>query len=101
MAVDGSRWQFLRRAPNRLAPRDAIENEFFARALQHISLALPRFVKLSNCGAREFAVSLGPDGGRKIFSNSARVVNGTVSDIDSCHYDTSGAGEVAGECSSR
>jgi hypothetical protein len=29
---------------------------------------LPRFVELSNRGAREFDVSLDPHGGRKIFS---------------------------------
>ena len=38
-------------------------------ALQCISRALPRFVNLSNRTAREFDVSLGPDGGRIIFSN--------------------------------
>jgi NAD(P)-dependent dehydrogenase (short-subunit alcohol dehydrogenase family) len=42
--------------------------ESVARALQHISLALPRFLNLSNWAACEFDVSLGPDGGRKIFS---------------------------------
>jgi NAD(P)-dependent dehydrogenase (short-subunit alcohol dehydrogenase family) len=42
--------------------------ESVSRALQHISLALPRFVNLSNWAACEFDVSLGPDGGRKIFS---------------------------------
>ena len=42
--------------------------ESVARILQHISRVLPRFVNLSNWAAREFDVSLGPDGGRKIFS---------------------------------
>src|SRR6202035_5615288 len=42
--------------------------ESLTRALQSIRLALPRFLKLSNWAAREFDVSLGPDGGRKIFS---------------------------------
>jgi hypothetical protein len=42
--------------------------ESVVRALQLVFLALPRFVKLSNCGAREFDVSLGHNGGRKIFS---------------------------------
>ena len=42
--------------------------ESVSRALQHISLALPRFTKLSNRRACEFDVSLGPDGGRKISS---------------------------------
>jgi hypothetical protein len=32
MAADGSRWQFLGRSPIRLAPRDAIDNEFFRMA---------------------------------------------------------------------
>ena len=32
MAVDGSRWQFLGRSPIRLAPRDAIDDEFFRMA---------------------------------------------------------------------
>jgi hypothetical protein len=32
MAVDGSRWQFLGRAPSRLGQRDAIDNEFFRMA---------------------------------------------------------------------
>jgi hypothetical protein len=41
-----------------------------AGALQCIPVALPRFVKLSNWAAREFDVSLGPDGGRKIFSKN-------------------------------
>jgi hypothetical protein len=31
------------------------------------------FVRLSNSAAREFDVSLGPDGGRKIFSKVRRV----------------------------
>ncbi len=42
--------------------------ESVVRALQHIFLALPRFVNLSNWAAREFDVSLRPDGGRKISS---------------------------------
>jgi hypothetical protein len=36
-----------------------------------MSEVLPRFVSLSNCTAREFDVSLGPDGGRKIFQKKA------------------------------
>jgi hypothetical protein len=27
MAADGSRWQFLKRTPSRLAPRDAIDSD--------------------------------------------------------------------------
>jgi hypothetical protein len=42
--------------------------ESLTRALRSIRLALPRFVNLSNWAAREFDVSLGPDGGRKIVS---------------------------------
>jgi hypothetical protein len=41
--------------------------EIRSRAPQGIPLALPRFVKLSYFGMCEFDVSLGPDGGRKIF----------------------------------
>jgi hypothetical protein len=47
--------------------------ESIERALKDRQLALPRFVKLSNSAAREFDVSLGPDGGRKIFSKVMRV----------------------------
>ena len=42
--------------------------ESVAGAIQDIQLALPRLVKLSNRGAREFDVSPGPDSSRKIFS---------------------------------
>ena len=39
-----------------------------SRAFQDISRTLPRFVGLSNRSARVLDVSLGPDGGRKVFS---------------------------------
>jgi hypothetical protein len=42
--------------------------ESVVRARQDIQLALPRFVKMSNFGGREFDVNLGPHCGRKIFS---------------------------------
>jgi hypothetical protein len=42
--------------------------ESVGRIPQTIQLALPRIVKLSNWVAREFDVSLGPDGGRNIIA---------------------------------
>jgi hypothetical protein len=36
---NGNRWQFLGRAPSRVAPRDAIDEEFFGRATKPSSLS--------------------------------------------------------------
>jgi hypothetical protein len=51
-----------------LAPGVPKAFESVAGAFQCIAETLPRFVNLSNWGAREFDVSRGADGGRKIFS---------------------------------
>jgi hypothetical protein len=40
MALDGSRWQVLGRSPIRLAPRDAIDNEFFRWLTKLSSLSM-------------------------------------------------------------
>ena len=61
-------------------------------ALQHIQLALPRFVKLSNWVVCEFDVSLGPDGGRKIFSKMSSGDELRAGSAPTCQSATSPAG---------